>query len=68
MLNKNQAMEDAAQMEELRKWRESQQPAEYADEEPLNYVSAVIVVLVMLAICLVAFSPEIAAVLYTHTK
>jgi hypothetical protein len=59
-----QALEDAAQMEAIRKMREDEMPIQYADDFETNpWWPRAIVVLLLLAIACIAMAPEIAGFL-----
>jgi hypothetical protein len=59
-----QALEDAAQMEAIRKMREDEMPIQYADDFDSNpWWARSIVGLILLAIACIAMAPEIAGFL-----
>lgn len=60
-----QALEDAAQMKAIRKWRESHQPVEFAGPEPYSMSELVFAILIVVAMLLglLALSPELRGLL-----
>lgn len=67
MLNKSQQLEDAEQMEALRKWRE-EHPIEFAGKEPLTTFDYVLIALVLMVLFIFFFHQHIAEILYEVSK